>query len=47
MIILYMYYKLINMRMMRHWNRLSRETVDASSLEVLKVGLDRALNNLV
>ena len=33
--------------MVRHWNRLPREVVDALSLETLKVRLDRALNNLV
>lgn len=30
-----------------HWNRLSREAVDVSSLEVFKVKLDGALTNLV
>lgn len=30
-----------------HWNRLSREAVDVSSLEVFKVKLDGALSNLV
>jgi len=32
---------------MRHWNRLSREVVDASSLEVFKARLDGAVSNLV
>ncbi|KFQ03055.1 hypothetical protein N330_11877, partial [Leptosomus discolor] len=35
------------MRLVRHWNRLPREAVDAPALEVLKARLDRALNNLV
>jgi len=35
------------MRVMRHWHRLPREVVDAPSLEVFKVRLDRALSNLV
>ncbi|GAB0190550.1 hypothetical protein GRJ2_001520300 [Grus japonensis] len=34
-------------RVMRHWNRLPREVVDATSLEVFKVRLDGALGNLV
>ncbi|KFR16942.1 hypothetical protein N306_09551, partial [Opisthocomus hoazin] len=39
--------KFFTVRVMRHWNRLPREAVDAPSLEVFKVGLDRALRNLV
>ena len=35
------------MRVVRHWNRVPREVVDAPSLEVLKVRLDGALSNLV
>ena len=35
------------MRVVRHWNRLPREDVDAPSLEVFKARLDRALSNLV
>ena len=35
------------MRVVRHWNRLPREAVDAPSLEVFKAGLDGALSNLV
>jgi len=31
----------------RHWNRLPREAVAASSLAVLKASLDEALSNLV
>jgi len=39
--------KFFTMRVVRHWNRLSREAVDASSLEVFKARLDGALSNLV
>jgi len=35
------------MTVVRHWNRLPREAVDASSLEVFKAKLDGALSNLV
>ncbi|KAK4830241.1 hypothetical protein QYF61_009308 [Mycteria americana] len=35
------------MRVVKHWNRLPREVVDAPSLETLKVRLDRALSNLI
>jgi len=35
------------MRMVRHWNRFPREIVDASLLEVFKVGLAGAFSNLV
>ncbi|KAK4815907.1 LOW QUALITY PROTEIN: hypothetical protein QYF61_010147 [Mycteria americana] len=38
--------KFFTMRVVRHWNRLPREAVDALSLEVLKVRLDGALSNL-
>ncbi|KGL92418.1 hypothetical protein N301_05605, partial [Charadrius vociferus] len=34
-------------RVVRHWNRLSREVVEAPSLEVFKARRDRALSNLV
>ncbi|GAB0180654.1 triadin [Grus japonensis] len=34
-------------RLVRHWNRLPRAAVDASSLEVLKARLDGALGNVV
>ena len=33
-------------REMRHWHRLSREVVDAPSVEVLKARLDGALSSL-
>ena len=39
--------KFFMMRMVRHWNRLSREAVDAPSLEVFKARLDGALSSLV
>ena len=35
------------MRVVKHWNGLSTEVADASSLETFKAGLDRALSNLV
>ncbi|KAK4818290.1 hypothetical protein QYF61_010432, partial [Mycteria americana] len=39
--------KFFTMRVVRHWNRLPREAVDAPSLEVSKARLDGALSNLV
>jgi len=39
--------KLFSMRVVRHWNRLPREVVDAPSLEVFKARLNGALSNLV
>ncbi|KFQ33577.1 hypothetical protein N332_01805, partial [Mesitornis unicolor] len=39
--------KFFTMRVMRHWQRLPREAVDAPSLEVFKARLDRALSSLV
>ncbi|KFW06748.1 hypothetical protein N326_02764, partial [Eurypyga helias] len=34
-------------RVVKHWNRLPREAVDAPFLEVFKARLDEALSNLV
>ncbi|GAB0178236.1 hypothetical protein GRJ2_000288900 [Grus japonensis] len=38
--------KFFTVRVMRHWNRLPREVVDAPSLEVFKARLDGALGNV-
>jgi len=35
------------MRLVKHWNRLSREVMEAPSLETYKARLDSALSNLV
>ncbi|KFP97169.1 hypothetical protein N329_08649, partial [Haliaeetus albicilla] len=39
--------KFFTVRVVRHWNRLPGEVVDAPSLEVFKARLDGALGNLV
>ncbi|KFV11022.1 hypothetical protein N340_01495, partial [Tauraco erythrolophus] len=39
--------KFFTQRVVRHWNRLPREVVDAPSLEVFKARMDEALGNLV
>ncbi|GAB0208541.1 mitochondrial enolase superfamily member 1 [Grus japonensis] len=39
--------KFFPVRVVRHWNRLPREVVDAPSLEVFKTRLDGALGNVV
>jgi len=39
--------KLLTMRVVRHWHRLPRDIVDASSLELFKVRLDGGLSNLI
>jgi len=39
--------KFVTMSVVRHWNMLSREAVDAPSLEAFKARLDGALSNLV
>ncbi|GAB0207925.1 hypothetical protein GRJ2_003258200 [Grus japonensis] len=39
--------KFFTVRVVRHWNRLPREVVDAPSLEVFKARLDEALGNVV
>ena len=38
---------IFTVRVVRHWNRLPREVVDAPSLGVFKARLDGALSNLV
>jgi len=38
--------KFLTLRVVRHWNRLSREAVYAPSLEAFKARLDGALSNL-
>ena len=39
--------KFFTVRVVRHWNRLPKEVVDAPSLEVFKARLGGALSNLV
>ncbi|KFZ54286.1 hypothetical protein N321_05535, partial [Antrostomus carolinensis] len=39
--------KFFTVRVVRHWNRLPREAVDAPSLEVFQARLDEALSNLI
>ncbi|GAB0208670.1 hypothetical protein GRJ2_003332700 [Grus japonensis] len=39
--------KFFPVRVVRHWNRLPREAVEAPSLEVFKARLDEALGNVV
>lgn len=39
--------KFLTVRVVRHWSRLPKETVDAPSLEVISAKLDGALSNLV
>ena len=39
--------KFFTMRVVKHWNGLPREAVEAPSLETFKTRLDRALSNLI
>ncbi|KFP20932.1 hypothetical protein Z169_06005, partial [Egretta garzetta] len=39
--------KFFTMRVGKHWNRLPREVVEATSLETFKARLDGALSNLI
>ncbi|KFZ67331.1 hypothetical protein N338_09446, partial [Podiceps cristatus] len=39
--------KFFTMRVVKHWNVLPREVVDAPSLETFKPRLDGALSNLI
>ncbi|KFP45237.1 hypothetical protein N324_10408, partial [Chlamydotis macqueenii] len=39
--------KFFTLRMVKHWNRLPREVVDAPSLETFKASLDGYLSNLI
>jgi len=39
--------KFFTLRVVKHWNRLPRESVTAPSLAVFKARLDGALSNLV
>ncbi|KFQ94120.1 hypothetical protein Y956_10308, partial [Nipponia nippon] len=39
--------KFFTQRVVRHWNRLPREVVDAPSLAVFKARLEGALSNLI
>ncbi|KFP12345.1 hypothetical protein Z169_05558, partial [Egretta garzetta] len=39
--------KIFTMRVVKHWNRLPREVVEAPSLEAFKARLDGALSSLI
>ncbi|KFQ67974.1 hypothetical protein N335_06546, partial [Phaethon lepturus] len=39
--------KLFTMRVVNHWHRLPRQVVDAPSLEIFQVRLEKALSNLI
>ena len=39
--------KFLTVRVLRHWNKLSSEVVDAPCLEASKASLDGALSNLM
>ncbi|KFU97362.1 hypothetical protein N339_11483, partial [Pterocles gutturalis] len=44
---LYIRWKFFTQRVVRHWNRLPREAVDAPSLKAFKARLDGALGSLL
>ncbi|KFZ62445.1 hypothetical protein N338_09590, partial [Podiceps cristatus] len=39
--------KFFTMQVVKHWNRLPSEVVEAPSLDIFKAGLDVALGNLI
>ena len=39
--------KSFTVRVVRHWNRMPRDVVDALSLEAFKERMDKALGNLI
>ncbi|KFP10951.1 hypothetical protein Z169_06232, partial [Egretta garzetta] len=39
--------KFFTLRVVKHWNRLPRDVVEAPSLEAFKARLDGALSNLI
>ncbi|KFP13755.1 hypothetical protein Z169_02982, partial [Egretta garzetta] len=39
--------KFFTMRVVKHWNRLPRDVMEAPSLETFKARLDGALSNLI
>ncbi|KFQ86705.1 hypothetical protein N337_02293, partial [Phoenicopterus ruber ruber] len=39
--------KFFTVRVVKHWNRLPQEVIEAPSLETFKVRLDGALGNLI
>jgi len=39
--------KSFTVRVLRHWNGLPRDVIDAPSLETFKMRLDKALGNLI
>ncbi|KFP23302.1 hypothetical protein Z169_03473, partial [Egretta garzetta] len=39
--------KFFTLRVVKHWNRLPRQVVEAPSLETFKARLDGALSNLI